>query len=65
MPVLYIVMAVDFTLTYWVDKVLLLRFYRSPKNFDDTTINLSLKMLKIAPLCPTFWRLFLVTRRYL
>ena len=45
MPVLYIVMALDFTLTYWVDKVLLLRFYRSPKNFDETTINFSLKFL--------------------
>jgi hypothetical protein len=50
MPGLYIVMAVDFTLTYWVDKLLLLRFYRSPKNFDETTINFSLKMLKLAPL---------------
>lgn len=49
MPVLYIVMAVDFTLTYWVDKALLLRFYRSPKNFDESTINFSLKLLKFAP----------------
>ena len=49
MPVLYIVMAVDFTLTYWVDKMLLLRFYRSPKNFDDATINFSLNLLKFAP----------------
>jgi hypothetical protein len=50
MPVLYIVMALDFTLTYWVDKVLLLRFYRSPKNFDETTITFSLKLLKFAPM---------------
>jgi hypothetical protein len=50
MPVLYIVMAVDFTLTYWVDKALLLRFYRSPKNFDDATINFSLRLLKFAPM---------------
>jgi len=50
MPVLYIVMAIDFTLTYWVDKALLLRFYRSPKNFDETTINFSLKLLRFAPM---------------
>lgn len=49
MPVLYIVMALDFTLTYWVDKALLLRFYRSPKNFDEATINFSLGLLKFAP----------------
>lgn len=45
---MYIILAVNFTATYWIDKFLLLRFYKSPKNFDDSTIRFSVSMLKIS-----------------
>lgn len=48
MPVMYIILAINFTVTYWIDKFLLLRFYKSPKNFDDSTIKFSVSMLKIS-----------------
>jgi len=48
MPVMYIILAINFAATYWIDKFLLLRFYKSPKNFDDSTIKFSVSMLKIS-----------------
>jgi hypothetical protein len=48
MPVMYIILAIIFATTYWIDKWLLLRFYKSPKNFDDSTIKFTVSMLKIS-----------------
>lgn len=48
MPVLYLIMILNLSLTYWIDKVLLLRFYRSPKNFDDSTIRFTITMMKFS-----------------
>ena len=48
MPVMYIILAINFTAAYWIDKYLVLRFYKSPKNFDDSTIKFSVAMLKIS-----------------
>lgn len=48
MPVLYLIMILNLSLTYWIDKVLLLRFYRSPKNFDDSTIHFTITMMKFS-----------------
>ena len=46
MPGLYLVTAINFFIIYWVDKYLLLRFYKSPKNYDETTIMYTISMLK-------------------
>lgn len=48
MPVMYIILVINFAATYWIDKWLLLRLYKSPKNFDDSTINFTVSMLKIS-----------------
>ena len=46
MPIMYIVTAVNFTAMYWIDKVLVLRFFRSPKNYDETSIKHTISSLK-------------------
>jgi len=48
LPVLFLISTVNFLIIYWVDKWLLLRFYRTPKNFDETCIHFSLGEMKIA-----------------
>ena len=40
---------------YWIDKYLLLRFYRIPKNFDETNIEYTVQMMKYA----FIWHFFL------
>lgn len=39
LPVLFAISALNFTIMYWVDKYLLLRFYRTPPNYDESTIH--------------------------
>lgn len=46
LPSLFIITAVNFCIIYWIDKTLLLRFYRTPKNYDELSINFSLDMIK-------------------
>jgi len=46
LPVIILVTLCNFLAMYWIDKYLLLRFYRTPKNWDDTTINYSFFLLK-------------------
>ena len=46
MPLIYLVTALNFTVQYWIDKAMVLRFYRNPKNFDERTINHSIWLLK-------------------
>lgn len=46
MPVIILVTFFNFLAMYWIDKFLVLRFYRTPKNWDEETITYSLSMLK-------------------
>lgn len=46
MPFLHIVTALQFCSMYWIDKLLILRFYKSPKNFDESTIKFTLYLMK-------------------
>ena len=48
MPFLYVVSAINFTGMYWIDKALVLRFFRSPKNYDETTIKHTVSSLKLS-----------------
>ena len=45
-PAVMLVTCLNFTCMYWIDKYLLLRFYRTPKNWDDTPIKYVLFLLK-------------------
>jgi len=38
LPLLYPLCAVNFFVIYWYDKWLVLRFYQTPKNFDESII---------------------------
>ena len=48
LPVLFLITVINFFFIYWIDKWLLLRFYRTPKNYDEICINFSLNEMKIA-----------------
>ena len=45
MPLLYIIMAINFTVTFWIDKWLLLRFYKTPTNFNGESILYSVTIM--------------------
>jgi hypothetical protein len=46
MPILFVISALNFFVMYWVDKFLLTRFYRTPKNFDAEPIDFMLDKFK-------------------
>jgi ABC-type uncharacterized transport system permease subunit len=46
LPILFLMAIVNFTIIYWVDKILLLRFYRKPKNYDAQSIQFSVDEMK-------------------
>jgi len=46
LPIIIVITIANFFAMYWIDKYLLLRFYRTPKNWDDTTIKYTLSLLK-------------------
>jgi len=48
LPILFLMAIVNFFIIYWVDKWLLLRFYRKPKNYDETSIQFSIHEMKFA-----------------
>ena len=48
LPILFPVAIFNFTLTYWIDKTLILRFYRTPKNHDETNIAYTTYLCKYA-----------------
>lgn len=48
MPILFPISAIAFIVMYWIDKWLVLRFYRLPKNFDSETIKYSIEKMKYA-----------------
>jgi hypothetical protein len=50
MPLLYLIMVINLTITYWVDKFLLLRFYQTPVNYDNTSIRVTVYVVKFAVL---------------
>ena len=35
LPILFMITAGNFFIIYWIDKWLLLRFYKTPKNYDE------------------------------
>lgn len=48
LPILFLITAANFFIIYWIDKWLLLRFYKTPKNYDEMAINYSLNQMKFA-----------------
>lgn len=50
LPILFPIAIINFVIIFWMDKTLLLRFYRLPKNHDETAIKYSLDMMKYAVL---------------
>ena len=48
LPILFLITAFNFFVIYWIDKWLLLRFYRTPKNYDELCINFSLTEMKFS-----------------
>ena len=48
LPILFLFAIVNFTIIYWVDKILLLRFYRKPNNYDSQSVEFSVNEIKIA-----------------
>lgn len=48
MPVLFLVSAVNFFVMYWIDKWLVLRFYKTPRNLNEDTIKYTLANMKQA-----------------
>ena len=50
LPSLFLITAFNFFVIYWIDKWLLLRFYRTPKNYDEVCINFSLTEMKLSVL---------------
>jgi len=47
-PTIFLIMIINFFIIYWIDKYLLLRFYRTPKNYDEETIMFTLSKFKWA-----------------
>ena len=45
---MFLITAFNFFVIYWIDKWLLLRFYRTPKNYDELCINFSLTEMKFS-----------------
>lgn len=48
MPITYSIQFVNFSIIYWVDKYLLLRFYKTPKNFDHKCVTFILSQIKFS-----------------
>ena len=47
LPLLLPLAVVNFSIIYWVDKTLVLRFFRTPKNYDERIINKQISYLKL------------------
>ena len=46
LPIVLIVTWLNFIIIYWVDKWFLIKFYRTPKNFDEQSIIFTLDQMK-------------------
>lgn len=47
-PLMFAISCVNFFFMYWIDKWLILRFYRNPKNYDEKFIKYILSNVKLA-----------------
>jgi len=48
LPILFPLTALNFFIIYWIDKFLLLRFFKKPKNYDEESILFSVDQMKYA-----------------
>jgi hypothetical protein len=48
MPMLFFLSAFNFTLIYFIDKYLLLRFYKNPTNYDEKSVLYCVEKMKFA-----------------
>ena len=48
LPILFPITVINFFIIFWVDKWLLLRFYKTPKNFDEQSILFSISEMQLA-----------------
>lgn len=46
LPILFIIAGVNFFIIYWIDKWLILRFYRTPKNYDEQSIEFCINQMR-------------------
>jgi len=63
MPIMYAVTAFNFTAMYWIDKALVLRFFRSPKNYDESSIKHTISSLKTSFLFHFFMGLVMFSNK--
>jgi len=47
LPIIIIASVACLVVMYWFDKYLVLRFYRTPKNWDESSINATIQKLKL------------------
>lgn len=45
-PFLAVFVAISFYIMFWVDKIMLLRFYRTPKDYNEQNIFYTISRLK-------------------
>jgi hypothetical protein len=48
LPVMFLISGINFLVMYWIDKFLILRFYKLPKNFDADSIKFTIEKMKYA-----------------
>ena len=48
MPIMYLIFANNFGWAYWKDKWVVLRFYKTPPNFDESSIKFTIDVCKLA-----------------
>ena len=46
LPILFPLTAINFFIIYWIDKYLLLRFFKRPKNYDEESILFTVDQMK-------------------
>lgn len=46
LPIMFLIALVNFSIIYWIDKYLLLRFYKTPKNYSDVSIKFTISEMK-------------------
>lgn len=47
LPLLLPIAVVNLTIIYWIDKAMVLRFNKTPRNYDETIINKMIAFLKL------------------
>jgi hypothetical protein len=59
LPILYFVAFLSFFATYWVDKLLLFRYYRMPPNYSMGLSNSSIQIMKMSIVLHFFFGFFM------